>query len=381
MHPAAIGVGQQHAVPHRQQARRRRRVGRRPRRVREVVEAHAVGAFELVELGRHRLQRGADPRPVDERRTGRRRAPTPVRSRPGSAAPATAAGRRRPGPWPSSSARRRRPVAARTTTGHRSGRGRTARTGASPTRPPAWARRRCARRATPRRRRWCAAATRTPAPRAAGHRRRRRDRPVRRNRRSLSRAARSVGCMASRNAVVVVEDHGVQRDPHQRRLDDGVRREGGVEVVRPEPADPVPQGDVRGGRLLGLQGDDPADRLDDVRAPPAQQLLAGEGGAVQLAGGQGHRPVIVAHDAPWPRRSGDEVVRVGELVRAPAVATVEVGVLVADVGTRPVARWRGDRAERWDVTAGDGRSKRRRAHLASGPPTGQDRGSIRGGNA
>lgn len=54
----------------------------------------------------------------------------------------------------------------------------------------------------------------------------------------------------------------------------------------------VPQSQVGRGGVLRLQRHDPADRVGDAAPLPAEQQLPGQGGAVELAVGQGHRPTL-----------------------------------------------------------------------------------------
>jgi len=87
---------------------------------------------------------------------------------------------------------------------------------------------------------------------------------------------------------VVVGVDRVERDPDQRRLDDGANREGGIQVDRVEIRDPVPEGDVGRCRLLGLDRDDPADRVRHRQRLPLDEELAAKGRPVQLTGSEGH---------------------------------------------------------------------------------------------
>ena len=88
---------------------------------------------------------------------------------------------------------------------------------------------------------------------------------------------------------VVVGGDRVERDAHRAvALTTAWSAKARVEVRRIEAGDPVPERDVRRGRLLRLQRDDPADRLDDIERLAPQQQLAGEGGAVELTGGEAH---------------------------------------------------------------------------------------------
>ncbi len=57
----------------------------------------------------------------------------------------------------------------------------------------------------------------------------------------------------------------VQRDPHQRRLDDRSIRERAIEVVRGEPGEARPQGEVRGRGFLRLEPGERFDRPDDTQ--------------------------------------------------------------------------------------------------------------------
>lgn len=87
---------------------------------------------------------------------------------------------------------------------------------------------------------------------------------------------------------VVLRDDRVQGDPHERRLDDRLLRERAVEVAGVEALHPVPEGEVRGGRLLCLQRHDPAHCLDHVHRPAAQEQLAGQRRPVQPARRERH---------------------------------------------------------------------------------------------
>ena len=88
---------------------------------------------------------------------------------------------------------------------------------------------------------------------------------------------------------VVVTGDGVQGEPQQLRLHDGLGGEGDVEVGRVEAGDAVPQREVRRGGFLRLDRHDAAHGVDDGRRLPRQEQLAGEGGAVQLPPRQRHR--------------------------------------------------------------------------------------------
>jgi hypothetical protein len=87
---------------------------------------------------------------------------------------------------------------------------------------------------------------------------------------------------------VVVGVHGVERDAHQRRLDDLTSGERLVELRGAEAVDSVPHGDVRRHRFLRLEGDDATDRLNDGQPRPPEQQLPLQRGAVQLPHGQRH---------------------------------------------------------------------------------------------
>ncbi len=60
---------------------------------------------------------------------------------------------------------------------------------------------------------------------------------------------------------VVFGVHRMQRDAHQRRLDDVAGGERGVEIAGIEPGQSVPQSEIGRGRLLRLQGDHAAHAL------------------------------------------------------------------------------------------------------------------------
>lgn len=87
----------------------------------------------------------------------------------------------------------------------------------------------------------------------------------------------------------VVRGDGVQREPQQARLDHRVIGERPVQVGRIEPREPVPQGDVRRGRLLGLGRDDPADALDDRQRLSLEQQLSRQRDVAWLPGRQFHQ--------------------------------------------------------------------------------------------
>jgi hypothetical protein len=87
---------------------------------------------------------------------------------------------------------------------------------------------------------------------------------------------------------VVLGVHGVGRDPQQRRPDDRPVGERGVEVGRVEAGQPVPQGDVRRGGLLSLEGGKAADGGGHVQRLAGQEQLPAEGGPVEPPGGEGH---------------------------------------------------------------------------------------------
>ncbi len=92
---------------------------------------------------------------------------------------------------------------------------------------------------------------------------------------------------------VVVERHGVQRDPHEGRLDHRRVPERGVELAGVERREPGPEREVGRGRLLGLQRHDAPDALGHGQRDALEQQLPGEQRAVEVAGGECH-PVILA---------------------------------------------------------------------------------------
>jgi hypothetical protein len=59
-----------------------------------------------------------------------------------------------------------------------------------------------------------------------------------------------------------------------------------VEFGGVEPGQPIPQGQVGRRRLLGLDGGDPVDGLDDVELLPPKQQLAPQRCPVELAGSE-----------------------------------------------------------------------------------------------
>lgn len=118
---------------------------------------------------------------------------------------------------------------------------------------------------------------------------------------------------------VVVGVHGVESEPHHGRLDHAVVRERGVESGRVEGGEPVPQRDVRRGRLLGLERDHTTYALGGVQRLAPQQQLPGQRGAVEPSRGDPrarHRcvpPVVVRDPSPARRAAvgaaNDETVR------------------------------------------------------------------------
>jgi hypothetical protein len=96
----------------------------------------------------------------------------------------------------------------------------------------------------------------------------------------------------------------VERDPHQRRLDDLVVAEGAIQVGWVEVGDPVPQRQIRRRGLLGLQCDDPRDSVDNAEPLAGEQQLAGERRPVELTGGDGSqsaRQMYGGSMSCWPR--------------------------------------------------------------------------------
>ena len=73
---------------------------------------------------------------------------------------------------------------------------------------------------------------------------------------------------------VVARVHGLQRDPHERGLDDGLVGKGPVKVDGVEVHESIPERYVRRGRLLCLHRNDTAHGLGGVeRLAPQQQLV------------------------------------------------------------------------------------------------------------
>jgi hypothetical protein len=66
----------------------------------------------------------------------------------------------------------------------------------------------------------------------------------------------------------------VQRQAHDRRLDDLACVQRRLQLDGREPVQPGGQRDVRGGRVLPLERSQQADRLGRVEAPALQQQLA-----------------------------------------------------------------------------------------------------------
>ena len=218
-------------------------------------------------------------------RTGRCPASSPGRSPPGSGARATApklpCHRAAPG-----SAPRRTTAGPRTPTDLRSRHARTARIDEAPTRRAASAGR---------------SARRASLDLRVGPRRRREPEQLRDecvgvlDRHALAREpaieqpCRPKGLLHRlvEGRVVVGRDR-VQRDPQQLGLDDVLGGEGRVEVGRVERIDPVPECDVRRGRFLRLERDDPMDRIDDADRLAPEQKLPRKGRSVEQTSGEGH---------------------------------------------------------------------------------------------
>jgi hypothetical protein len=93
----------------------------------------------------------------------------------------------------------------------------------------------------------------------------------------------------------------MHRDPHQRGLDDGVVGEGAVEVAGIEVEEPIPEGEVRRGGLLGLERDDAVHCLDHVQRLAPQQQLPAQGGPVELSRGESHSDPIGSATSRAPR--------------------------------------------------------------------------------
>src|SRR6185503_7739710 len=96
--------------------------------------------------------------------------------------------------------------------------------------------------------------------------------------------------------VLAAGDH-VDRRPHEGCLDDGPVLEPRGEVVAAEVAQPGPQPDIAGGRVLRLEAAHLLDRLWDRELRALEEQLSGEQGTVQGAPRQdrlGHRRRIVA---------------------------------------------------------------------------------------
>jgi hypothetical protein len=77
--------------------------------------------------------------------------------------------------------------------------------------------------------------------------------------------------------------HRVQGDAHPGSFEHRTVGESGVEVSRVEGRQPVPQREVRRGRLLRLQRDHAIGTVAHVQRLATQQQLPAEDGAVQPA--------------------------------------------------------------------------------------------------
>ncbi len=102
--------------------------------------------------------------------------------------------------------------------------------------------------------------------------------------------------------------HDVERHAQERGLDEGAGREGGVDVGRVQVLEPVPECEVRRRRVLPLQCQQVPDGRGHAERLPVQQVLAGQGRAVELGRGRDHPrdPAVPAlPGAPrWSRAVG-----------------------------------------------------------------------------
>jgi hypothetical protein len=86
----------------------------------------------------------------------------------------------------------------------------------------------------------------------------------------------------------VVGGEQVDRAAHRHQPDQRPVLEPGRDVVRVEALDPRREGEVRRQVLLGLEPDEVTDCGRHVVHDPLQQVLAGQQGAVEVAGGELH---------------------------------------------------------------------------------------------
>jgi hypothetical protein len=77
---------------------------------------------------------------------------------------------------------------------------------------------------------------------------------------------------------------GVEREAHERRLDDRAVGEGAIEIGGVEPRYPVPERHVRRRRLLGLEGGHSMDGLHNPDRLTLKEHLPRQRGAVEPAG-------------------------------------------------------------------------------------------------
>jgi hypothetical protein len=84
----------------------------------------------------------------------------------------------------------------------------------------------------------------------------------------------------------------MEREPHDRRLDDAAGRDRRLEVLAGEAVQARGEGDVRRRRVLALQRREAADRLGGSEAPALDQPLAGRERGGQL--GAGERAQVVS---------------------------------------------------------------------------------------
>jgi hypothetical protein len=119
---------------------------------------------------------------------------------------------------------------------------------------------------------------------------------------------------------VVVGGNGMQGDAQQLGLDHSMLGEGGVEVRWMERIETIPEGDVRGRWLLGLERDQAMDRVDDVEWLTPQQELPSEGRSVELTIGQAHTRMVTrpsAGSAPRTTRTSNGLSQISDSVSSP----------------------------------------------------------------
>ena len=136
----------------------------------------------------------------------------------------------------------------------------------------------------------------------------------------------------------------MDREAHQRRLDDLAPLERPRQRVALEPGDPRPQPDVHRRRVLGLQGAHGVERVGESRLAALEQALAGEQGAIELAcvSGQLHPGSFPDHVTGTPAGPGS--------VRPPPAQAV--------VHARE-RRGQGRRADGHELRRADGRRRQR----------------------